>query len=347
MRWFWNPRSPMRGSLCMTGAAALIQFLARPGNLTEALREVPGLTEDAANQLLTLLVGGGLAEELNETGTAVEDSHPALQVWEFHDLLFHTRSRVGRHDNPVGATYRFVDKLEPPPALKPTDETETIDLYRPDIGQLQREDPTFSHVLEQRRSIRVYGSPAINIKQLGEFLFRVGRVKDYTEFDVDTPNGLVRMDFAMRPYPGGGALYELELYVVANNCADLASGMYHYQPLKHRLRKIADRTDEVAALLVNAGFATSIPAEDLQVMVIIAARFQRMAWKYSSMAYAAILKHVGVMYQTMYLVATAMGLAPCGMGCGDSDLFACAAGTEYFAESSVGEFLLGSREIDL
>ena len=60
------------------------------------------------------------------------------------------------------------------------------------------------------------------------------------------------------------------------------------------------------------------------------------------MAYATTLKNVGVLYQTMYLVATAMGLAPCALGCGDSDAFARAAGADYYAEPSVGEFLLGS-----
>jgi len=40
-------------------------------------------------------------------------------------------------------------------------------------------------------------------------------------------------------------------------------------------------------------------------------------------------------------VATAMNLAPCALGCGDSDLFARAAETDYLVESSVGEFLLG------
>ena len=62
-----------------------------------------------------------------------------------------------------------------------------------------------------------------------------------------------------------------------------------------------------------------------------------------SIAYGATLKHVGVLYQTMYLVATAMDLAPCAVGCGNADLFARAAGTDYYAETSVGEFLLGSR----
>ena len=81
----------------------------------------------------------------------------------------------------------------------------------------------------------------------------------------------------------------------------------------------------------------------MQVVVILAARFRRLTWKYSSIAYALILKHVGVVYQTMYLTATAMGLAPCALGGGDSDLFARASGVDYYDESSVGEFLLGSR----
>ena len=73
------------------------------------------------------------------------------------------------------------------------------------------------------------------------------------------------------------------------------------------------------------------------------ARFPRLAWKYASIAYALTLKHVGVVYQTMYLTATAMELAPCALGGGDSDLFARAADTDYYAETSVGEFLLGSK----
>ena len=82
-----------------------------------------------------------------------------------------------------------------------------------------------------------------------------------------------------------------------------------------------------------------------QVLIIIAARFQRLSWKYQSMAYNVLLKNVGALYQTMYLVATAMDLAPCALGGGDSDLFARATGLDYYAETSVGEFLLGSKRV--
>ena len=60
------------------------------------------------------------------------------------------------------------------------------------------------------------------------------------------------------------------------------------------------------------------------------------------MTYALVLKDVGVMMQTMYLVATDMGLAPCALGGGNADLFAAATGLDYLEEGSVGEFALGT-----
>jgi SagB-type dehydrogenase family enzyme len=80
-----------------------------------------------------------------------------------------------------------------------------------------------------------------------------------------------------------------------------------------------------------------------QVLITLAARFQRVSWKYESIAYSLILKNVGVIYATMYLVATALNLAPCALGSGDSDLFARVAGTDYLKETSVGEFALGHK----
>jgi SagB-type dehydrogenase family enzyme len=323
-------------------AAALIVFLAQPCSAREIPVAILGLTDDALNQMLILLVGAGFAQELNEDGRDAEDANPALRTWEFHDLLFHARSRDGRHDNPIGASFRFVGQLDCTPAVKPNHGTEFMELHRPDLARLQREDPPFAQVQEMRCSRRAYNDQPITAEQLGEFLFRVGRIRRHEDLDVETPSGSVRMDFAMRPYPAGGALYELELYVVVNNCVGLGAGMYYYDPLRHRLAKISGRTPEVDVLLRSASSATTIPVKDVQVLLIVAARFQRIAWKYSTMAYAATLKHVGVLFQTMYLAATAMGLAPCAVGSGDSDAFARAAGTEYIIESSVGEFLLGS-----
>jgi SagB-type dehydrogenase family enzyme len=66
-------------------------------------------------------------------------------------------------------------------------------------------------------------------------------------------------------------------------------------------------------------------------------------WKYQGMAYALILKDLGALIQTMYLVATSMDLAPCALGAGDADLFAQATGLNQLVEASVGEFMLSTR----
>jgi SagB-type dehydrogenase family enzyme len=325
-------------------AAALVGALATPATLEEITARVGGLQADAVAGVLTLLLRAGMLGETGARGSWAEDDDPSLQTWAFHDLLFHARSRSGRFDAPHGGTYRFADRLPPPPALKPAPTGETRELYRPDRARLERDDPPLAWVQERRRSIREFDADRpITDRQLGEFLFRVGRVKDCREVELTTPRGPVSMSFASRPYPAGGSVYELEFYVVVRRCANLEAGLYHYDPLGHRLSRLGARTADVDGLLRDAAESTGIPADSLQVLIVLAARFPRVAWKYESIAYALTLKHVGVVFQTMYLAATAMGLAPCAVGGGDADLFARAAGTDYRAETSVGEFLLGSQ----
>jgi SagB-type dehydrogenase family enzyme len=325
-------------------AAALVGALAAPATAEELAGWVGRLPADAVAGVLTLLLRADLLGEAGAGGRCAGDDDPALLTWEFHDLLFHARSRQGRSDAPYGGTYRLAGRLEPPPDLKPGVAGETIQLDRPDLARLEREDPPLAQVQERRRSAREFDTEhPITDRQLGEFLFRVARVKDSWRAEVATANGPVLMDFASRPYPAGGGLYELEVYAAVNRGAGLGPGLYHYDPAGHRLTRLCRRTAEVEGLLRGAAESAAAPADDLQVLLVLAARFARVAWKYESIAYALTLKHVGVLYQTMYLAATAMGLAACAVGGGDADLFARAAGTDYYAETSVGEFLLGSQ----
>jgi SagB-type dehydrogenase family enzyme len=318
--------------------AALVGALAAPATAGELAERVGVLPAEAVASVLTLLLRAGM---LDEAGS--EEDAPALQTWEFHDLLFHARSRGGRFDAPYGGTFRLADRLAPPPALKPAVAGEAHALYGPAPDRLEQDDPPLARVQARRRSVRDFDrARPITARQLGEFLFRIGRVTGQHEGEVTTPCGPVRLDFAPRPYPAGGGLYELELYAAIQTCTDLAPGLYHYDPAGHRLIRLRGPTAEVAALLRDAAASTGVPEDSVQVLLILAARFARLAWKYESIAYALTLKHVGVVYQTMYLAATAMGLAPCAIGGGDADLFARAAGTDYCTETSVGEFLLGS-----
>ena len=85
-----------------------------------------------------------------------------------------------------------------------------------------------------------------------------------------------------------------------------------------------------------------------QILITIAARFGRMSWKYSSIAYALILKNVGVLTQTLYLMATDMGFGGCAIGSVNIDLFAKMTGIDFHVEGPVGQFAIGrSVELDV
>jgi SagB-type dehydrogenase family enzyme len=324
-------------------AAALVGALAAPAVAEELATRVGAFPADAVLDVLTLLLRAGMLGEADDEGSCAVDRSPALQTWAFHDLLFHARSRAGRSDAPYGATYRLAGRLDPPSALKPTPAGPAFELARPDLARLERDDPPLARVMERRCSSRNFDPEhPITDRQLGEFLYRVARVKTLRREELATPRGPVGMDFAPRPYPAGGGLYELEVYAVVSRCANLEAGLYHYDPSGHLLVRLCGRTAEVEGLLQEAAVSTGVPEGDLQVLLILAARFPRVAWKYESIAYALTLKHVGVVFQTMYLAAAAMGLGACAVGGGDADRFARAAGTDYCAETSVGEFLLGS-----
>jgi len=340
-----SPLAHARVILSACWTASLVCALATPATAEVLATRLGSVPLGDVEAVLTLLLRAGMLGELSAGDINTEDQDPALQTWAFHDLVFHARSRAGRFDAPQGSTYRFGGKLPPPPALKSAPAAgETRKLYRPDLAQLQRDDLPLAWVLEQRCSVREYDADCpISDRQLGDFLFRVARIKDSHQSEVATPDGPIPMDFTARPYPAGGGLYEMELYVVVNLCSNLEPGLYYYDPAGHRLTRLQGRTPEVESLIRDASMSTTVPEANLQVLLILAARFPRLAWKYESIAYALILKHVGVIFQTMYLAATAMGLGPCAVGGGDADLFARAAGTDYFAETSVGEFLLGSK----
>jgi SagB-type dehydrogenase family enzyme len=304
---------------------AVLAGLAEGAAPAELSAGAPGLGE--------VLFGAAMLTEVDPDGGTAEDADPALVLWEAQDLAFHSRSRRGRHDGGYGGTYRLAGAVEPLPAVKPPPPGPGVDLYRPELEHLSVADSTLTSAIQERRSVRTYGSEALTAKQLGEFLGRAAALRRVEE----TAHG----ELAFYAYPSGGASSEITLYVAIDRCRGLEPGLHMYAPGAHRLHPVCGRTAETELLLREAAAAMTVTSNP-QALVVLAARFGRVSWKYERMAYALILKHVGVLYQQMYLVATAMGLGACAIGGGDSDLFTAAAGTSYYEESSVGELALGT-----
>lgn len=89
---------------------------------------------------------------------------------------------------------------------------------------------------------------------------------------------------------------------------------------------------------LGKGLGETLP----QVLIVVASRFEKMAERYRRMAYRSTLMGIGTVFQTMYLVATAMGISSCAVGWGNSRVFADAVGLDALKEVAVGEFIIGS-----
>ena len=274
-----------------------------------------------------------------------EQRRTALKQWEFHDLQFHNHSRLGSHRDPFGGIFPYIDEIAPLPAVRPKWEGRRIPLSKApeEIGT-----ESFASVLGRRRSERLYDeSKPITCRDLGALLDRVARIKSQEAIAVQNYwGGIAEFEVSRRPYPTGGASYELEIYPVVNRSADIESGIYHYDPEDHELVNITGRTVEVEWIVSNAKQATANFA-DPQIVLVITARFARVMWKYKSIAYGVILRNCGSLYQTLYLGATELGLSPCGIGSGSPSLFAQATGMDPIVEGSVGEFIIGGTPLQL
>lgn len=272
-----------------------------------------------------------------------ELSQPPKAVWAADELSLHDRARSGRHALPIGGTFRFRDQFPSEPLQRARPDREGAlaaaaghALPVPDLDLISQTDPSLTEVITRRRSIRSHDDARpITAGQLAEFLYRVQHTSQVRELDDGQEVG-------NRPYASGGQLCELEVYPLISECAGMAAGLYRYDSVAHQLVLLAPPHPAAQRMLAQARAAAIMQAPP-QVLLVITARVQRLLWKYEGMGYALVLKNAGVLTGLMYLVATAMDLAPCALGSGDSAAFALLSGLDPLVEPSVADFALGSR----
>jgi SagB-type dehydrogenase family enzyme len=334
-----SPRAGALFKICNPKIAAVLAMLSTPQQIKQLRRQdgVPGI------ELLALLVDCQILLKIDpahDSGLRPAEGDDNLVLWDFHDLLFHTRSTEGRHANPAGGVYPYAGVMAPLPAVRPRWPGKAIDLRRFSAAHSQSISPAAT-LLRERHSTRILNDQRpITLAELARLLDATARVKSRWKSRVDLGDDGPVVAYAARPYPAGGSSYELELYLAVHKCEGLARGFYHYDAGGHALVSIGVRTPQLEALLAGAQFAMGAPAVP-QVLITIAARFGRISWKYSSIAYALILKDVGVLTQTLYMMATDMGLGGCAIGTANIDLFAKMTGIEFHVEGPVGQFAIG------
>jgi SagB-type dehydrogenase family enzyme len=330
-----SPRAGASFKICDPKIAAAIAMLSTPQQIKQ-LRQQEGFP---GVELLALLLDCQILFKVRaggESGLRPAEGDQSLVLWDFHDLLFHTRSTKGRHGNPLGGVYPFVGVISPPPAVRPSWPGKKVDLHKVSASHPEASSPV-AKLLRERHSTRSFdGKQPITLAELAQFLDGTARVLARSDTKLDLEEG----GHTVRPYPSAGGSYELELYLAVNFCEGLARGFYHYNAGAHALAPIDVPANGLEALFAEAEQAMGAPAAP-QILITIAARFGRISWKYSSIAYALILKDVGVLTQTLYLMATEMGLGGCAIGITNIDLFAKMTGVEFHVEAPVGQFAIG------
>lgn len=313
-----SPLSRVRLALSAASATTILAPLAVPRTVEEVGRCCPGLSPTVSRALVEWLVAAKLAGIADDHGMVDHDA-PA-SPWSVDELLFHARSRTGLYGSEAGGTFRFLNTLPPLQARKPPMSAELIDLPRP--------------------GLETHGGSGrpLDLRQFGEFLYRTARVRAVRGVD---PSAGRLYETTSRPYPNGGAVYEIELYVIASSCRGLPEGLYHYDPFAHALERLSGANAHTTTRLLHAAHAAGWP-ESPSLLVAMASRFQRRAWKYQGIAYSNALKGVGVLQETMMLVATGMDLAARAIGAHDDGSFATATGLDPEVEGLVGELLLAA-----
>jgi SagB-type dehydrogenase family enzyme len=128
-----------------------------------------------------------------------------------------------------------------------------------------------------------------------------------------------------RKYSGGeiyfraaactGALYEVELYLVSGDLADLQAGVYHFAPAEFGLQRL--RAGDYRGVLVEAtGNEPAIAHAPLTI--VCTCTYWRNSWKYQARTYRHFGWDNGTLLANLLAVATARGL-PAKVVCGFVD----------------------------
>ncbi len=169
---------------------------------------------------------------------------------------------------------------------------DTIILPEPrDSGEISVEE-----ALLERRSVRNYKDEALTLAEISQLLWAAQGITDLGGY---------------RTAPSAGALYPLEVYVVAGNVDGLQAGIYKYRPQGHELEKVAggDVRAELCAAALDQEFI-----EDGAAVLVFAAVYERTTGKYGERGVRYVHMEVGHAAQNVYLQAVSLGLGTVVIG---------------------------------
>lgn len=160
--------------------------------------------------------------------------------------------------------------------------------------------------IQGRRSVRGYSGEALTLAEAAQLLWAAyGITKPVADGPAFIRGGL-------RAAPSAGALYPLEVYLVAGKVTGLAPGIYRYVSEKHELARIeaGDRRDALCQAALGQAWIREAPAS-----LVFSAVFERTTKKYGERGRERyIWMDAGFAGENVYLQAQALGMGCCIAG---------------------------------
>jgi SagB-type dehydrogenase family enzyme len=122
--------------------------------------------------------------------------------------------------------------------------------------------------------------------------------------------------YALHPYPSGGARDEITTLVAHARDEKGEAFLSSYLNREHKLFRYCQSQEQALETIEVLSAVCQVGKPGPGVALLFAADYERMGSKYEAIAYATILRNVGAIYQTVCLVAEALGLAACAVGGG-------------------------------
>ncbi|MGD0352939.1 MAG: SagB/ThcOx family dehydrogenase [Dehalococcoidia bacterium] len=154
-------------------------------------------------------------------------------------------------------------------------------------------------LLRQRRSTREYADSPLTKYEVMKLLWAAQGITDGRGF---------------RTAPSAGALYPLEIYLVAGNVDNMAPGIYKYNPVENNLTLVKE--GDVRASLAAASLGQGSVANGA-INIVITAVYERTEVKYGARGERYVHIEVGHVAQNICLEATALGLGLVTIGAFD------------------------------
>ncbi len=170
--------------------------------------------------------------------------------------------------------------------MPPATPTQPIQLSVPRTAA----DVSVEQALQARRSVRSYQNGPLDLAEVSQIVWSAQGVTSARGF---------------RTAPSAGALYPLELYVIAGRIENLPPAIYKYSAHEHALAKIVpgDKRAELSRAALGQGAIRKAPA-----VLLFCAVYERVTAKYGQRGIRYVHMEVGHAAQNVCLQAIAIEL---------------------------------------